>query len=724
MIARRCAQYLWTARIPLFAAAAVATVFAGSYLKTLTSSNSLEIWFPEGDPLIERYAEFQNRFGNDDVVVVAVTDDAPYVGVSGQERAAGITDRLYYVDGVRAVTSISTVPHAMTFARDRLLSENGNTAVFVVQFGSDVDTEARRPELLEALRAAASREGEEARLAGYGVIYAALNKSSTEDAAALLVAAHLVMVLILAVFFRQWQTVFATVAVVSCATVWTMGLYAFLGLQLNMVTMALPTLVLVISVANCVHVFRAVARQPGGASRRDRTVNGIASILAPCFWTSLTTACGFLALTVSAMPVLRSLGQFGAIGMLSGFAAAFAILPVLLSCIRVRPITGDGIITRLAIDTHDLARRHPRRTVSIFGSVLVIALLGLTDLETDTYSIGYLADDHQTRRESDFIEARVGAYAPVDFVVEADDVLAPSSLDQVQEFQNRVSELDEVAWTWSVLDAIEIDRASRPSALDEGEVSARIARLKLLAPGIVSTMAAEDRLRISIGVPMMSARELRSLIERIETLSPAGNKLDLRAEGYAALYTAIVDRLVRTQVAGFAVALAIIVGIVALVTRSLGCTLLAIPANLIPVAGTLGLMGWLDVPLDVATATIATVILGLIVDDTMHVLRPASEHRELPELLAGNVALAGGALLITSVVLIGGFLILGLASLRSVAWFGGLSAFAIALALATDLVLLPALATLCRVRRGASPDLRKTLIKNEKIDHQSILRES
>ena len=127
--------------------------------------------------------------------------------------------------------------------------------------------------------------------------------------------------------------------------------------------------------------------------------------------------------------------------------------------------------------------------------------------------------------------------------------------------------------------------------------------------------------------------------------------------------------------------------------RSWRRVLLAVPANTIPVALTLGLMGMTGIPLDVASATIASVILGLVVDDTVHLLRPTAGAGVLQSIRIAAVR-HGGTLLMTTVVLAAGFLVLGLAEIRSIAWFGVLASFAVVAAIATDLLLLPALASL------------------------------
>ena len=108
-------------------------------------------------------------------------------------------------------------------------------------------------------------------------------------------------------------------------------------------------------------------------------------------------------------------------------------------------------------------------------------------------------------------------------------------------------------------------------------------------------------------------------------------------------------------------------------------------------------MGLTGIPLDVASATIATVILGLVVDDTVHILRPSGSGG-INDSLKIAADTAGGTLLMTTIVLALGFLVLGLAEIRSVAWFGTLTSFAMITAILADLLLLPALASI-RIRR-------------------------
>ena len=120
-------------------------------------------------------------------------------------------------------------------------------------------------------------------------------------------------------------------------------------------------------------------------------------------------------------------------------------------------------------------------------------------------------------------------------------------------------------------------------------------------------------------------------------------------------------------------------------------------------------MGLTGIPLDVASATIASVILGLVVDDSVHLLRPADRQESIGALKIA-ASHAGGTLLMTSLILAGGFLVLGLAEIRSIAWFGVLTSFAVIVAILTDLLLLPAL-----VRLFSSDRVNHKSMKNKRF---------
>jgi hypothetical protein len=133
---------------------------------------------------------------------------------------------------------------------------------------------------------------------------------------------------------------------------------------------------------------------------------------------------------------------------------------------------------------------------------------------------------------------------------------------------------------------------------------------------------------------------------------------------------------------------------------------MALLPNLLPVVGVLGTMGWLRIPLDLSTAMTGSVALGLAVDDTIHMALGYRHHRErrlgIEDAMAATLATSGRALWLTTSVLMAGFGLLVLSSFAPTRRFGLLTCLTLALALAADLVVLPALIRLWEGRRRAA----------------------
>lgn len=694
-VADKTAGFVWKYRFLLSAVILLVALLAVRELESLRVSNSLEIWYPRDDPELLNYRKFQDTYGSDEIIVVAVRGEVPFNSEEGTELVAGLTDRLFEIDGVATVTSLVTVPESLAAARGRLLSADGRTTALVVQMLVGEEIEARRHGLFIEIRGVVAEFGLESYLGGYGVVFDGLNEASTTGATTLIVSAHLLMVILLLIFFRRPLPVLLTLVAVGVATLWTMGLYASTGHQLNMVTMVLPTLVLVIGIADCLHILRSVASVERDLDQESRVKTGLAEVIGPCFLMTITTAAGFLGLTTSGLPVVQQLGWFGATGVLAAFISSVVLVTAGLSWRLFEPVRQRSGLDRAALRLFDAASRRPRTTVGLFLLLGLIAAYGVTELNSDTDSIGYLKKSHVVRQDSDFIEAQIGPYVPIEFTVTATgELFTPQNLDAIWEWQNLVTQADEIGWSWSLISAFDLPAGSRPSEAGMDKLLTRLKRMRSFSPATLRAMiSGGSELRISFGAPIQSARSVQSLIDTITNTAAFPPGLLLRPAGYSPLYTRIVDEIVTSQIHGFTSAIIMIVVLLGLAMRSWRRILLALPANAVPVGLTLGLMGLTGIPLDVASATIASVILGLVVDDTVHLLRP---HRPagISESLKISAGKSGGTLIMTSIVLAGGFLVLGLAEIRSIAWFGVLTSFAVTAAIVSDLTLLPALSGL------------------------------
>jgi predicted RND superfamily exporter protein len=743
---------IWRVRWLLVALLAPVAVLAGLAAGSVGVDNAVTVWFVEGDPALEDYEAFQETFGNDEVVVLAVHDPDGVVSEEGLRRVDGVSRAAAAAEGVVEVVSLTTLDHVRVqegwepvegideappmvigpvvgrlptddaevetlrarvledpLVRGRLISDDGTTALVLARMGDFEGMDARRDGILSDLRQRVDGQvGAHVPEAGIGVIFSALNVASSRDMVVVGAAAYGVILLLLLLVFGRFGPVLLTIGAVGVAALIAMGLYGALDRDMNMVTMALPTLVLIIGVADCVHMLNRTSVQ-SAEERGERVRSGVGEVLLPCLFTSLTTSAGFLALATARMQVVRDLGWFAAAGVMIAFVVSVICVVAGLQFGFFEPVPRAGRrIQRFveALGEWSMAHRRP-----VLGGSLLVLLAGawgISRLDVDTYSIDYFYPSHVVRQDSVFIEEHFGSYTPLEFMVVAPGGLRNTEvLGAVARWQDAMEEDAEVGWSHSVsgmarrLNQILTD--GEPSSyrvpgddlaleqalfLYESDPDARLDDL---------VDAEWTRARVTVGLKMMSARNIGHAIDRLEALAEFPEGVHLVPSGYLPLYVKMMDYVVLSQVSSFAAAFLVIFALLALLFRSVRMAILAVPANLLPLFVTLGLMGVVGIRLDVATVTIAAIVLGLVVDDSTHFLfrfregfRETGSHEEA---VRRTLRSAGVAMAITTLVLVLGFSVLGLAQVKSVAYFGLLSAVAMAAALAADLIFMPALLT-------------------------------
>ncbi len=693
--------------------------------------NAVEIWFPQDDPGLGQYQAFLETFGNDEVVVIGVHAEDGILTDSGLARVRSVGEAALAVEGIARVRSIVTEPVVRggqgvlevaplsdaAQARDilqqdalasSLVSADHETALVLAEMDALGDIDVRRDRILRDLRATVAAVDDTTSFAGIGVIYAALNQASTVDAAAVIGASYLLILLLSRVLLGRWRPVVVTLTVVALGAVWLLGIYGAAGRDINMVTMVMPTLVLVIGVSDCVHMLVHVASTPKEWPPLQRVKVGVGEVFWPCLFNTLTTSMGFLALASASMPVVRDLGIFCALGLLASFVVSVIICASMALTSANLPLMAEQRHTQRIVDgIAKLAVRRPVEVLVGCGLITLLATLGMTRIEVDTYSIDFLYSDHTARVDSDRLEATFGPYTPLEFVVHSDDgVRTPEVLQAVSGWQARMEEEPGVGWTRSLADVVEnLDRvmsgrsAGRipddPASVDqllflfEADSDANMARF--VGP-------LETQLRVTVGIPMTSARQFGQTIQDLKGMADLPDGVHVEASGYIPLYVRIMEHIVSSQLSSFAIAFVVIFSLIALLFGSLRMAILAVPANLIPVLITLGVMGGAGIRLDVATVTIAAIVLGLVVDDTTQFLyryrAMAAAHEGVEAVVEATVKSVGRPMFITTAILAGGFSVLGLAAIKSVAFFGLLLSVALISALLADLLVVPALLVL------------------------------
>lgn len=621
---------------------AVFAVLMVIYLPKLEFENSLDRWVPPGSPAIEHYRKFLDEFGGDGLLLVAFHDPGGFESDEAQAVLMSVWDRLQELPGVTGASLFPPPLYRLKKPHDK------NVTTFIITFSPPSHLDPNRPELLEAVRDILKTVPLESHLAGTGVLHEAINEE-TQKYTVVFIVLGLAFLFVLLLFVLKSPRAFLMTVGVSVGGVTSLLLTAaILGIPLSMVTVILPVLVLFYGTSSSLHVlfhhgdFRLV--------------------MLPCFLAILMAVISFVTFLPSAIPLMRDFAWLGVAGIAGGFVWA-----VLLFYPRQYSFEPRGDILRFF-------RRFPiaSRPIVLFLSLAVGAVMapGLLKVKPDIYSLDVISPSNERVRDHRFIEERVSRYVPLEYTVEVDKVKAAALNDWI----SSVLELEEVDGAVSYLNV---------SAFASGGGSPYLSR--------------DGRLgRTTFLIPILSTGRGFALVDRIDAL--AAEKMPgvrPRVNGYVTLYAVVADELNRAFVSSLASAFALVFLVMALFLRNARLFFASILPYALPILFVIGLMGWTGLTLNMVTVPIGCLMLGNLVDDTIHILfwfRKNSSLREAFDEVAPGMFL-------NSLILIVGFSVFLFAASPPIRTFGILSILTLVTGLAGASVLLPVLVRMAMTGR-------------------------
>ncbi len=591
-------------------------------------------------------------FGRSETVVVAF-EPATDTAVS----AAGIeTDLDFLLAQVRALPGVSELrpwPNRTAGARIYTLTVNpprGEYAPVV----EGLDALLRR-ETPPSLRVAISG-------LPLGEIAIAREVQAEQKRIAPLIALGLIALLFL--YYRHAGLVLAILAPAGIGIVWTGGIFALTGRELDPISVLLTPVLMTVGVASGVHWIEAYLEEltagsvPHAAARR--AVDGLR---VPAMLAALTTVVGFLSLSFNTIPAVVDFGVFAALGVGMTYWIATIATPALLRLFAAR-IAPERLARRGTVAARvghvgaAWIARHARAVRIVAVVITACALASWTRIGVDNDPQRVLPESHIFRRDTAQIARDLGGADEFAVLVPKDSVAADPT--QLGLLAASILQLDGVAGP-----------AGPPLVAATGE---RLARFLLRPAG-------------------SSVRE--RLFDEVESHARALGAGDLRATGSSVQVARDSGRLIRGSLIGLGVSMSVLFVIFWIAFRSFRFAWIAMVPNLVPCTIVYGALALAGRPLSLSTAMISSVLLGLIVDDTIHLMHRYRERRaageELRPAIEHVLQHSGRAVVITSVTLCFGFSLTMFGSLSTTFEFGGLAAATIVVAAISDLILLPAI---------------------------------
>lgn len=731
----------------LFPLSLVLFAIAVPLAQRLSYDRSIESLYAADDPHLKDYLDSKALFGGDELAMVAYTDPELFaegtteLSQESERRIRSLAEELSEIEGViakstedlasasekkpvrRIVRMNIALPRDVlhSISRGILLGHDDKTTAVVLRLEPQHMASVSRSETIRRIREVAARfteeEGFPTHVVGEPVQVEETYRYVEEDGRGLFLFSLACLGLVLVVFFRSWRWVLLPLLIVVVTIRWTEALFVLADMQLSMVTSMLNSLVTIIGVATVTHLAVHYREMRETMDRETALTRALSMLLPPIFWTTATTALGFAAVLTSHVTPVRSFGIMMTVATMLVLVALAGIFP------------GGALIGRWSADPGSaLAEQHlmgglmqvtrsvkdyPKTLAGLFFGIVAFAGLGFTRIEVETDFSKNFRDDSPIVKALDFFEdprhfAGAGSWE-VNFP--APKKLSEEYLQKVTDLAERLrhtfvreDQLGEVTKVLCITDAT--DHIPEMPFLT-GTLEQRLAVMSQLQPEFLPSMynAQKGRMRIILRARERQPAERKlQLIDEVrevaqewadEQLRPEFPNPEVNVTGLFVLLAHLIQSLLSDQVSSFLIAGAGIFAMMTVAFSSVRLGIIAVIPNVFPIVFVIGGMGWAGVPINIATAMIASVSMGLTVDSSIHYISGYLRAREkgcsVDESLQDTQGGVGRALVYANAALIAGFSVLTLSQFIPLVYFGILVSVAMLGGLAGNLLLLPLL---------------------------------
>jgi predicted RND superfamily exporter protein len=739
-----CVRHPW---LTVLVALAVSVTAARSALRTELSVG-MQAVLGADDPILREFEAFLARFGGGYPVLIAYECARPEacrtaLDPRALEMADEVASRLTQAPHVSRVSSVATTSLLVASAdlgidarrlvidgepsldpslrrlalddplwRRTLLSPDGRAGAIAVELAS-METEALLTVVEESKRALAPHRGDfQFHLVGEAVLWAEAHADTIESIVRVGIGTGGMLFIALLLLLRSVPGVLASLATIGAASLLSLGLLPVFGWRLSELTNGAATAILVIGCADCVHfVANHLETRLHFVDLRDSLVASSRDVSAPCFLTTATSAGSFACFGAGGAHSLVQFGVMAAIGICVAFIFTFTLLPALLRLFpgKLRNRRHSAVWQRLLSRVATLGTHRPGWVVAAAATLALAGAVGLGQLRVELGFEALWAVDHPVRRALDFVAAnfeRPGRLE-VELVLPSESVIEdPRVIGEIVGIEQRLRKLEGVGEPRSIVTLLRrAHRLIRPDDTGadlpaaEGAIAELLTLVSAGEPGAMDPWLTLDqrRVRISAEVESLAAEDLIRLAGEADHLLrdelPPG--WHGRATGPLVVAARWVGEFSRSQLTIVSASSGVVFLLIGLYLRSFAWALLAMVPNAVALLILFGTMGLAGVPMDVGSAIVAPIAIGIAADDTIHFLTAYARERRggqppLPALQRA-IAKVGEAVIATSAALALGFVSLLTSPFPSISSLGALSSLAIVVTTLADLLLLPAL---------------------------------
>jgi hypothetical protein len=724
------------------------TAFFSLRLGKIEMKEDEETFISKDNPVLKQYREFQKTFESNEGVIVAF-ETPDLFSAKELKYIENLQAKLENLTGVSEVNSLINADNINGFedgmeinpiidmsdltadhiqraseqVKDNplyegvFISKDHQVTALIIKLpgmfngGCDSIQKVFYSQLTELIQTEEKNTGRRLYVGGDIVTDASIENLMEKDLSLLFPLSLILSAFILFFFYRKLMTTIVPLIPVLAAIVWVLGLKGWTGVPMTPISITLFPLIMVIGLANSIHIINHYKRiRPFESDNSVAITKTLESVLKPCFLAAFTTAVGFASLSISDVVGIKQMGLFAAFGIMSAFFISIVIIPFALRYTKAfnkstRRESKSNFLTPVIASIDRLNHKYPLRIALIFAALAIVMLVFIPKIKVEGSMASFARENTRLRQDINYLDEHLSGINAYELILKGKEnsFKDPEILKKMDFVVNQLSKSPEVLKTFSVADMVKtINKAlhSDSSAyysipFREPEIAQYLFLYEISGGEELNNFVNVDYsvARITIRTIQMHDNDQKAFIKKLNQLSSKTfPELKIETTGSGILMNHINENLISTQIESILTALGIILLLMFVMFGFKG-GLLSILPNLLPILFFMGLMGIFGIDLNMATSIIASVTIGIVVDDTIHFFFGYKKEMKLlnkPAVAITNtIQKVGAALCITSLILTMGFGIMVFSSSKFIGDFGIMSASAIAAALFADLFISP-----------------------------------
>ena len=556
------------------------------------------------------------------------------------------------------------------------------------------------------------------------------------------------LIIALFIIFKQYLLVLLPIITCSFSVIITAGIFSIFSWEVTVISSNFISLQLILTMAITIHLivrYRELVKKHLKLNQKDLILKTVSQMVLPCFFTVITTIAGFSSLILSDLLPVINFGWMMSVGVSISLLLTFILFPILL--VRFDKLSPNFSFEKkfnLPKVFANLTKRYSQTILVISFSILIFSFYGISQLKVENSFIDYFKSNTEIHKGMKVIDQQLGGTTILDVTLDFkekndnkisnapykgdedfddfDDLFSEleeensdpkywftkDKMNKIEKLHDHLDNMDETGKVLSFATILKTGRLlNNGKDLDSVQLALLYEKLspeykKIILDPYISTEHNQARvtLRVKDSDPSLRRNDLIKKINETSYKAVDVNKDQLKLSNILILYNNMLQSLFKSQILTLGIVIIVLFSMFFILFRSFKISLIALFPNLLSIGSVLGLMGTLNISLDMMTITIAAISMGIAVDNTIHYIYRHKIEFNKTKSYDQAMSLAhmsiGYALYYTTLTIIVGFSILVFSNFIPSIYFGLLTSLAMLIALLATLTLVPKMLTLLK----------------------------